>query len=120
MVVTEDDYVQFIANLAYDRTNNENSMIPPVILDALTRRTMLFVGYSLQDWNFRILFDGLLHAVPGINRRRHVSVQLPPKVKDSEVKPLQEWTERHYEAWKISIFWGTAEEFCEQLRERMK
>ncbi|WP_062433014.1 SIR2 family NAD-dependent protein deacylase [Herbidospora daliensis] len=119
IVVTEDDYLQFIANLAYDRTAEKNVMLPPVILDALTRRSLLFIGYSLQDWNFRILFDGLQRAVPGINRRRHVSVQPAPKVKRSEVQGLQRRMERYYEDWKISIFWGTAAEFCEQLRGRL-
>ncbi|WP_066361719.1 SIR2 family NAD-dependent protein deacylase [Herbidospora mongoliensis] len=119
LVVTEDDYIEFITNLAHDRAAETPVMLPPVILGALTTRSLLFVGYSLQDWNFRVLFNGLQRAVPGINRRRHLSVQVAPDVDASVKEELLEDLERYYERWSVSIFWGTAAEFCKQLQRRM-
>ncbi|WP_169807296.1 SIR2 family NAD-dependent protein deacylase [Herbidospora cretacea] len=119
IVVTEDDYLEFLTNLAFDRASDEPTMLPPVILGALTTRSLLFIGYSLQDWTFRLLFNSLNRAVPGINRRRHLSVQLSPEGGDAEVKILRRQMEQHYGEWKVSIFWGTADEFCKQLLGRL-
>lgn len=121
IVLAEDDYLEFLTNLAVDGVAGGQRMLPTSILAALTRRPLLFIGYSLQDWTFRVLFHGLLKAVPGINRRRHVSVQLAPSLASTkaDVLEVQRQLARYYEDWRISIFWGTAEEFCRELRRRM-
>ncbi|WP_155354234.1 SIR2 family NAD-dependent protein deacylase [Acrocarpospora macrocephala] len=119
LVITEDDYLEFVFNLAYDRAAETPIMLPAAVMRALTTRSLLFVGYSLQDWTFRFLFNSLHRAVPGINRRRHISVQLAPSVDGTAVGDLQRELQRYYEDWKVSIFWGTPAQFCEQLRERM-
>ncbi|MBB4916686.1 hypothetical protein FHS44_003774 [Streptosporangium saharense] len=121
IVLAEDDYLEFLTNLAVDGAGGSQRMLPASILAALTRRPLLFIGYSLQDWTFRVLFHGLLKAVPGINRRRHVSVQLAPSLvrTKTDVLQVQRQLARYYEDWRISIFWGTAEEFCRELRRRM-
>jgi hypothetical protein len=121
IVLAEDDYLEFLTNLAVDGVAGNKRMLPTSILAALTRRPLLFVGYSLQDWTFRVLFHGLLKAVPAINRRRHVSVQLAPSLSGTgvDVEEVQRQLARYYEDWRISIFWGTAEEFCGELRRRM-
>ncbi|MEV8632711.1 SIR2 family protein [Streptosporangium sp. NPDC051023] len=121
IVLAEDDYIEFLTNLAVDGVAESQRMLPASILAALTRRPLLFIGYSLQDWTFRVFFYGLLKAVPGINRRRHVSVQLAPSLARTrmDVQQVQNDLARYYEGWRISIFWGTAEEFCRELRRRM-
>jgi hypothetical protein len=120
LVLTEDDYVEFLSNLALNAAG-QGRMLPPSILAALTRRPILFIGYSLQDWTFRVLFHALMKAVPAINHRRHVSVQIVPSITDSraDVKDVIRQLGRYYEDRRISIFWGTAEEFCSELRQRM-
>lgn len=121
IVLAEDDYLEFLTNLAVDDRAGGRQMLPTSILDALTRKPLLFIGYSLQDWTFRVLFHGLLKAVPGINRRRHVSVQLAPSLAGTraDVLKVQYDLARYYEDWRISIFWGTAQDFCNELRKRM-
>src|SRR5205085_12621647 len=51
MVLTEDDYLDFLINLARD-----DDLLPHRIQEAFTSTSLLFVGYSLSDWNFRVLF----------------------------------------------------------------
>jgi hypothetical protein len=122
LVLTENDYLEFLVSIAMDRTEQHRTLVPAAILTALTTRPLLFIGYSLQDWTFRVLFHGLVRTIPDIHRRRHVSVQLPPPVNgsvdDAEVRAHQYLT-RYLEGWNISIFWGTADQFCAQLRSRM-
>ncbi|MBG0830314.1 SIR2 family protein [Planomonospora sp. ID67723] len=121
MVLAEDDYLEFLTSLAAEGGRTAPRMLPPAILAALTQRPLLFIGYSLQDWTFRVMFGALLRAVPGINRRRNVSVQLvpTPDITRAEMQEMQRQIARYYEQWRISIFWGTAAEFCAELRRRM-
>lgn len=53
VVITEEDYVNFLANALHEMGTRR-------ILYELTSRmataTTLFIGYSLTDWNFRVIF----------------------------------------------------------------
>jgi hypothetical protein len=122
LVLTEDDYLEFLVNVAMDRAEQDHMLVPSAILNALTTRPLLFIGYSLRDWTFRVLFHGLLRAIPDIHRRQHVSVQLLPPVNGSVAEAKERadrYLTRYMEGRKISIFWGTAAEFCAELRARM-
>jgi hypothetical protein len=122
LVLTESDYLEFLVKITNSRDDDALRIIPSAILSALTDNPLLFIGYSLQDWTFRVLFHGLLRTIPGIHRRRNVSVQLLPPVhrKEREVEDrARRYLTRYLEDWRISIFWGTATEFCQELRRRI-
>jgi hypothetical protein len=36
-----------------------NSVIPADLVNLMQSRTLLFLGYGLRDWNFRVLLDRL-------------------------------------------------------------
>jgi hypothetical protein len=121
LVLTESDYLEFLVKITTSRDDEALRLIPSAILSALTDNPLLFVGYSLSDWTFRVLFHGLLRTIPSTHRRRNVSVQLLPPVHDGDSEAhdrARRYLTRYLEDWSISIFWGTAEEFCLQLRER--
>jgi hypothetical protein len=123
LVLTESDYLEFLANIAVFRNDEGPRLIPSVVLSAMTDYPLLFIGYSLQDWTFRVIFHGLLRAQSDVLRRRSVSVQLPPPVNGSVTEAerhAEEYLTRYLEGWSISIFWGTAADFCEELRRRMR
>ncbi|MFC4590100.1 SIR2 family NAD-dependent protein deacylase [Sphaerisporangium corydalis] len=122
LVLTEDDYLEFLVHMTAARTRNNRQIMPPAILDALANRPLLFIGYSLQDWTFRVLFHGLISRYPAIRRRRHVSVQLPPPgdhMKTGATERAKMYLGRYFDGWDISIFWGSAQEFCGELGRRM-
>jgi hypothetical protein len=122
LVLTEGDYLEFLVNIALSRTGEGSQLIPSIVLSAMTDYPLLFVGYSLQDWTFRVLFHGLLRAQSDVLRRRSVSVQLLPPVNGSITQAehrAREYITRYLEGWRISIFWGTAASFCTELRNRM-
>jgi hypothetical protein len=123
LVLTEADYLTYLVNMVDASAADGRHPLPMPILQALTARPLLFVGYSLQDWTFRVLFHGLVRSTPRSNKRRHVSVQLMPEVdgsaSDAEAKARRYLT--HYlNGWNISIFLGNASEFCSELRRRME
>ena len=121
LVLTEADYLEFLANIAGSRTDEGIQLIPNVVLNAMTDYPLLFIGYSLQDWTFRVLFHGLLRTQSEVLRRRSISVQLLPPVNGSIAaeRRAEEYITQYLAGWSISIFWGTAEDFCRQLRDRM-
>jgi hypothetical protein len=48
VVITEDDYIDYLASEALDK------FLPPRLLGKLRRNHLLFLGYSLRDWNLRV------------------------------------------------------------------
>ncbi|GAB1822950.1 SIR2 family NAD-dependent protein deacylase [Herbidospora sp. RD11066] len=121
LVLAEDDYHEFIWTLSAEAATGQRQMLPPAVLKALTRQPLLFMGYSLQDLSFRILFRELNKTIPGISKRKHVSIQLEPAtgVDGWGVEELMKQLRWYYGDWKITVYWGGAAEFCAELRDRM-
>jgi SIR2-like domain len=53
-VITEEDYVKFLSRL-----NAAAPVIPFKLLDHFRKTSFLFLGYSLEDWNVRVILDSL-------------------------------------------------------------
>jgi hypothetical protein len=117
LVISEDDYLDFLVGIS-----GRQRILPPVIEEALGSRPLLFIGYSLQDWTFRVVFRGLLAAVPPHQQRRHMSVQLLPDRRDDTEETraaAQSYLADYFDNMRISIYWGTAHEFCAELTARL-
>ncbi|MCK9900381.1 hypothetical protein CC117_04695 [Parafrankia colletiae] len=117
LVLTEDDYLDFMANLSANRTAIQQ-IIPISVLPALKNTPLLFIGYRFGDWNFRILFHTLLRALAPVHLRRHISVQLAPNGNgeaglDARARA---YLDKYFDKRNITVFWGSATEFCERLR----
>jgi SIR2-like domain len=115
MVLTEDDYLDFLVRAAGRRR-----LVPPEIRAAMSSPiSLLFVGYSLQDWTFRVLFRSLIAEVPVPRQVAHISVQLPPEsVPEERRDEVLEYLNRYFGAWKISVYWDDVRQFCHELRKR--
>jgi SIR2-like domain len=123
LVLTESDYLEFLVRIgsAHD-VEAQRELLPGPVLPAVTENALLFIGYSLQDWTFRVIFHGLRSTIPDIHQRRNVSVQLVPPLNEKidEAERLAcEYLTRYLEKWQVSIYWGTAADFCRELRERL-
>jgi hypothetical protein len=124
IVITEEDYLAFLGGLLQD-TGANTRVVPAAVRLALTTKPLLFIGYSLQDWTFRVLFHGLLRTIPGIQQRRHVSVQmlptLRPRASAADRSRAEEYlTDYFNQRWNISVFLGTAREFCTRLVDQLE
>jgi hypothetical protein len=113
MVLTEDDYLDFLVNTTRDR------LIPPRVEEAMTGASLLFIGYSLADWNFRTLFRGLVGALESGLRRVSVSVQLDPdSAGNRDGEEAKRYLENYFNRLSMQVFWGSAEQFTTELRQR--
>jgi hypothetical protein len=52
-VITEDDYIEFLARMT------RNKAIPAIFAEPFQTRHFLFLGYSLNDWNLRVVLNRL-------------------------------------------------------------
>jgi len=116
MVLTESDYIDFVVNL-----NSESGVLPSIIKQALVSTSLLFIGYSLLDINFRIIFRGIMNFIGSRYLSSNVAVMLPPKYlsddKQEHAKQyLKEYTKNMF---KVNVFWGDASTFSEELRKRL-
>jgi hypothetical protein len=83
---------------------------------------LLFLGFQLDDWQFRVLFRSIRAQQGGelLGRYPHIAVQLEPQ----EGRILQPERARKYlESYfstgaNISLFWGRAEDFVKELQGR--
>lgn len=92
LVVTEEDYINFLAN---SQGNDYKKKLFGHVLGRLAMSTILFVGYSLSDWNFRVIYKATGEA----NGMQSYAVQYF----DHEA----EHTELEAEKWATVVqFWG--------------
>lgn len=116
LVLTEDDYFDFLVNVS-----KEQGLIPPRIQRALTGSSILFVGYAIADWNFRVLFRSLVSYLERTLSRAHVSVQIAPsgdRVTQEQKERAQQYLTNYYAQLRIRVYWGTARDFATELQQR--
>jgi hypothetical protein len=109
MVLTEDDYVDFLVRLGQHR----DQLLPPFVQGAFTDNSLLFLGYRLSDWNFRVIHRALLGSRPHSQDPLHVTVQMEPDSND-----VSEYLSRYYGRMDLQVYWGSAEKFCGELQDR--
>jgi hypothetical protein len=116
LVLTEDDYLEFLVSVSQG-----DEVLPARVKEALTDSSLLFVGYSLQDLTFRVLWQGLVAPRPKGSRYGSVSVQLVPVPDDAteeERRAAKEYWEEYFAELKVRVYWGTARQFARELRSR--
>lgn len=116
MVLTEDDYLDFLINISKD-----DYPLPQRIQEAMAGASLLFLGYRLSDWSFRVLFRSVVGYLERSTTRAHISVQLVPlkeNAPDERKQKAQEYLYRYFGDLKIRVYWGPAEEFAKELRDR--
>lgn len=113
LVLTEDDYLNFLVNIS-----RRQDLLPPRVQESLAGTSLLFVGYRLSDWDFRVLFRGLVDSMESSLRRISVAVQLPPGGEDQDEQ--QKYLSEYFANIKVQVYWGTAQEFLSELQKRWK
>jgi hypothetical protein len=102
-VITEDDFVDFIVRM------EKKSAIPPMFIEHIARRNLLFLGYGLADWNLRVIFSKMQRSWSRTKRPepRSWAIQKGPSLLEQEL-----W---HYRG--VKIYDMTLEEFVDKLAQ---
>jgi hypothetical protein len=115
LVLTEDDYLDFLV-----RTTVDSNVVPARITEALASSSLLLIGYELQDWDFRVLFRGLVRSWHQAKRPRSICIQLDPQKNDMEnSRKIQEYLKTYFSEYKFDIYWGDSNMFAQDLWEHL-
>lgn len=118
LVLTEDDYFDFLIGATKEKT-----LIPPRVRRALVDSALLFLGFHMGDWGFRVLFRSLMSQESSSRRRRypHVAVQIDPEQGTIlEPERARQYLESYFQDAHISIYWGSAKAFLRDLTARLE
>ena len=116
LVLTEDDYLDFLVSMSRDI----DGFLPPRIQEAITGSSVLFVGYSLADIDFRVLFRGLLGNLQAALGKMSVAVQLPYESANPNKQKAEDYITRYFDNIKVRVYWGTAKQFARELWDRWR
>jgi hypothetical protein len=106
LVLTETDYVSFLVELARRR------LLPHQIEKALANGSLIFLGYGFRDWDFRVIFRGLVAAQESV-RELGVTVQL-----DTDDEASRRYLENYFDELELRVYWGDARAFAKELNEK--
>jgi hypothetical protein len=122
VLVTEDDYIDFVVSLT-QRREKTDPVIPHYVRRALGNTNLLFIGYSLEDWNFRVLLRHIMRQqnIQLHDRYRSLSIQFASTNLDPEKRRrAEEFLERYLQTTSaIDVYWGDAGTFLCDLQRRV-
>jgi len=117
LVLTADDYFKYLIDTSAAK------LIPTEVESALVDNALMFLGFRLTDWHFRVLFR-LMMNLPGrdrLKKYRHVAVQLDPDMQTmADVAGAKCYLAEYFKEASIDIYWGSAEDFLKVLRDELK
>ncbi len=141
MAITEDDFIDYLVNFLYGaddirvaggegaepgshaitKTLRTGYRFPTFLLSALRSSAVFLVGFSFDDWSFRVLVRslrslGTFVAAEGV---QHVAVQVhPDENRGMSPEATERYLKKYFETAKIGLFLGSAREFTAQLADK--
>lgn len=128
LVLTEDDFLDYLVKLSalnYEvKHADKQEDIPAVVSTALTGTALLLLGYEVYDWEFRVLFKGLVQATGESRRKRtpkSIAMQIDPKPSDNgnggsaaasdrsqeaRIKEIKVYLRQFFEQAHFNVYWG--------------
>jgi len=121
-VITEEDYVDFLARMI------GQSALPKRLMAQFRSARFLFLGYSLSDWNLRVMLKNLKAGLvrsgpepePQAGGRRRRSGTPPEDLRSWAIQSQPSALERVlWDARKVNIYDLTIDDFVVKLKEQM-
>lgn len=116
MVLTEDDHLDYLGRISRDHEH----LLATSVGEAVARNTLLFLGYRLQDLDFKILLRGFLaHLDLARWGRYHVTVQIDETERDpARQEEVLRYFEKYFGNSRIDVYWGSSRQFVADLHAR--
>lgn len=112
VAITQDQYLDSLISASRIKA------VPDPVRAALSRNTLLFLGFQHEDWSFRTLFR-YINKLEGrsISRnRKHVAVQLDPEDQPfDDPRIAQRYLARYFGDEQITLYWGRVDDFIREL-----
>jgi hypothetical protein len=118
VALTLDDYQDFLIGVTSNR-----ELIPAVVRRALSDTALLFLGFRMDQQDFRVLFRSIMRQEGRSRRTRysHVAVQIDPEESSTlEPERARRYMEKYFGGADISIYWGSVESFVRDLQRGLE
>jgi hypothetical protein len=114
LVLTEDDYFDFLIGATRDK-----DLVPPGVRRAFVDSSLLFLGFRLDEWDFRVIYRLILSQEGDrSNAYTNVAVQIDPEEgRTVEPERARHYLESYFGGRNITIYWGSTESFVKELRD---
>lgn len=73
LIISEDDYIQFLTVIGKPQIG-----VPDSVKSLIVGSMLLFLGYGMEDWDFRTLHKGLIEGLTPNAQRRSFAIQKDP------------------------------------------
>ncbi|MDQ2806840.1 MAG: SIR2 family protein [Chloroflexota bacterium] len=114
LVLTEDDYFDYLVGVT-----RLIRLVPSAVRAALADSALLFLGFQLDDWGFRVLFRSIIGQGAPARRSQytHVAAQLDPAgASTTDPARARSYLERYFNSADVTIYWGRVEQFLEDFQ----
>ncbi len=116
LVLTEDDYFDYLIGVSLNK-----ELIPYAVREALADTALLFLGFRLEDWNFRVLFRSIMRQEGGLRRRRYANIAgqiMPEEGAFLDPERARRYLTDYFDDAEIAIFWGSPQDFIAELQRQ--
>lgn len=115
LVISEQDYLDFLVAIAKN-TNSNKPIIPLYLEQAISDSSLVMMGYRLQDWDFRVLFHGLISANSSA-RKSSLAIQLDPEEQENvrDRVEVEKYLDQYFKPAKFTVAWCGTVEFVNKL-----
>jgi hypothetical protein len=120
LVLSEDDYLDFLLALAKD-FDTEKHLLPLKLRGRLEECSLLLMGFRLADWEFRVLFRGLINLLHGGLRDAHksysIAIQLNPRYQEpvADEVAARQYLKRYFEKSRFQVIWMSTDRYIHSL-----
>lgn len=119
LVLTEDNFFDFLIGVSKNQ-----DLMPEMVRSAFAASLLLFLGFRLDDWVFRVLLRSIITrgGASLLSDYAHVAVQITPEG-ESVMLParaqryLQTYFQKGSTSILSSIYWGNVQDFVTDLRQ---
>lgn len=101
-VITEDDYIDFLVRMT------KNKAIPAIFAEPFQSSHFLFLGYSLRDWNLRVILNRIQSELRRPSDVTSWGIQYKPSLMERKF-----WQKRGVEVYDLLL-----NEFVQELYKR--
>jgi hypothetical protein len=116
LVLTEDDYFDYLIGV----TENKQR-IPHRVRGVLSDSALLFLGFQVNDWSFRVLLRSILSAEGAdlLDEYDHIAAQIEPD-EERVLEPARalRYLEGYFRVDNINLYWGSVYDFVRELEPR--
>lgn len=119
LVLSEDDYLDFLVTAAEDIQvpDQYKPVILPCVRQALTQSSLILLGYRLSDWDFRVVFRGIIKLLTPPFSKLNLVIQLSPEEQSgiSDCQKARDYLKEYLRDARFDVMWCHAEDFVQML-----